>query len=142
MPNISLMREAADSRARGNVASAIKTSVAKLTRDYMDMHVDYFNQDAAGSDEFISVVSKLTSDQTLLNCRVIDHWQDPKTGAYYSLARMDQSDEFYKDYKDAMKKAISDQHLAIVTQKRDEAEKTLDAEVEKLRANEDKILGK
>lgn len=142
MPNISLLREAADSRARANVASEMKTVVAKLTRDYMDMHVDYFNQDAAGSDEFISYVSKLTTDETLLNCRVNDRWQDTKTGALYSLARMDSNDEFYKNYKENLKKAISDKHLAVVTAKRDEAEKTLDAEIEKQRANENKILGK
>lgn len=142
MPNIALLREAADSRARGNVASEMKATVAKLTRDYMDLHVNYFNQDAAGSDEFVSVVAKLTTDATLYGCRIVDRWQDPKTGAFYSLARMDNSDDLYKQYKASLKKAISDEHLAVVTAKRDEAEKALDAEVEKQRKREDQILGK
>lgn len=142
MPNIALMRETADARARANIASEMKTAVAKLVRDYMDMHVDYFNQDAAGSDEFITYVAKLTTDAILINCRIIDHWQDPKTGAYYSLAKMDASEDFYQQYKEAMKKALRDAHLASVIKKRDEAEKTLDAEIEKQRARESQILGK
>ena len=140
MPNIALLREASESRARANVASEIKTAVMKLTRDYMDMHVDYFDQDAAGSDEFISYVAKNVSDETLINCRIVDRWQDGKTGAFYSLAKMDQNEEFYKDYKESVRKAIRNKHYAVVKEKREEAEKTLDAAIEKQRARENKIL--
>jgi hypothetical protein len=141
MPNIALLRETADSRARANVASEIKTAVEKLVKDYMDMHTDYFNKDTAGSDEFISYISKSVTDAILINCRIIDRWQDPKTGAFYSLAKMDQNEEFYKQYKEALRRSLSDAHYNIVKEKADKALKDLDSDVEKQRQREKEILG-
>ena len=141
MPNIALLREAADNRARANVASEIKTAIEKLVKDYMDMHTDYFNKDVAGSDEFITYVSKSVTDAILINCRIIERWQDPKTGAFYSLAKMDQSEEFYKQYKEALKRALSDAHYNIVKEKVDNALSELDLDIKKQRQREKEILG-
>jgi len=141
MPNIALLRETADNRARANIASEMKTAVEKLVKDYMDMHVDYFNKDSAGSDELTSFVSKSVTDAILINCRIIDRWQDPKTGAFYSLAKMDQNEEFYKQYKEALRRSLSDAHYNIVKEKADKALTDLDSDIEKQRQREKEILG-
>jgi hypothetical protein len=140
-PNIALQRKASDNRAREDVAATMKTTVASLIKDFMEHHVDYFNTDTASSDEFVSYVSKSVTDATLINCKIVDRWEDADTGALYSLARFDLNDSFYDTYKNKLKAAIREQHGAIVKERAEEAIKTLDTEIEKQRANEKDILG-
>lgn len=140
MPNIALQREASESRARGNVASSMNTYVAKLVKDYMDHHVDYFDQEnTAGSDEFVSSVSKSVTEAQLVGSRIVDHWTDPATGAMYSLARIDTANTF-DEYKEKLKKAIRDNHGKALKARTDDALKDLDKELGKQREREKEIL--
>ncbi|HBL18358.1 MAG: hypothetical protein A2X36_10905 [Elusimicrobia bacterium GWA2_69_24] len=141
MPNIALQRKASDNRARQEVGETMKTEVASLTKDFMEQHTDYFRPDAAGSDELISYVSKSVSEATLINCKVVDRWDDPATGAFYSLARMDLNTAVYDKYKESVKKAIRDQAGAVIKEKANEALANLDAEIDKQRTREAAILG-
>jgi len=142
MPNISLQRKMADQRAREEVAASMKTSMKSMVKDYMDHHVDYFNpNDTAGSDEFGSYVSKSVVDQELVNCRVIDHFEDPDTGALYSLARMDANSDVMDQYKESLKQAIRDNHGNVLRARTDDALKELDKNVDEQRQHENQLLG-
>ncbi|GEM_PF-622577 len=141
-PNISLMREKADSRARADMAAQIKVTVQKLTMDYMSDHKDYFDQkDTAGSDEMTTVVSKQVVDQTLMGSHIIDRWTDPQTGALYALATMDITDGFYDSYEQALKKALRTQHQLETKQNMDDAMGQLDKAVSDQHQREATIIG-
>lgn len=141
MPNITMQRKMADQRAREEVAASMKTSMKSMVKDYMDHHVDYFNADTAGSDEFATFVSKSVVDAELINCRVVDHWEDTDTGAFYALARMDSSTDLYNQYKENLRKAISENHAKIVGARAADAIKELDAAVDGQRKRENELLG-
>ncbi|HVZ80216.1 MAG TPA: LPP20 family lipoprotein [bacterium] len=141
-PNISLMREKADSRARADLAAQLKVAVKKLTSDYMSDHKDYFDQaNTAGSDEMTTVVSKQVVDQVLVGSHIVDRWTDPETGALYALARMDIGDGLYDAYEAALKRALKSQHKLATQQDMKAAMADLDKEVADQRQHEDKIIG-
>lgn len=141
MPNTMLMRETADSRARAQLATEIKTSIQKMVEDYIHNNMDYFDKEnTAGSDELVQYVSKEVIDTTLVGASIIDRWQDPETKDLYSLARIDLSNNFYDEYKTALKKAISKEHFNFVKEKKDEMLKKLNEEIEKQRKKEKEIL--
>ena len=56
--NPAAMIERAEHRARLQIARGIKTYVAALLKDFMVDYPDYFNPDAAGSEEYLERVSK------------------------------------------------------------------------------------
>lgn len=140
-PNIALQRTVADDRSRQQLAAILNTTVKRLIRDFMEEHKNWFNPEASGSDEFNTVVSKNVTKATLVGSQIIDRWEDPKSGALYSLAVMDLQSSFYDQYKKKMKQAIRNQHRAIVAEKRKEAESQLDAEIDKQQKRENEILG-
>ena len=142
MPNIALQRKMADQRGREEVAATLKTSLKSMVKDYMDHHVDYFKaEDTAGSDEFSSYVSKSVVDAELMDSRVVDHWDDPDTGALYALVRMDSGSHLYDQYKDTLKQALRDAHGAALKARTEDAIKDLDKAVADERGREKEILG-
>jgi hypothetical protein len=141
MPNFALQRKACDARAREDVAATLKTSVQSLTKDFMDHHVDAFDPaNSAGSDEMVQSVAKSVVDAELVDCRVIDHWEDPETRVLYGLARMDMNSSVYDAYKENLKKAIRDNHGRVVAGKMADLTKELDSAVQGQREREKEIL--
>lgn len=141
-PNISLMREKADSRARADLAVQLKVAVKKLTLDYMSDHKDYFDQkNTAGSDEMSTVVSKQVVDQTLIGSRIIDRWKDPETGALYSLAKLKVGDGVFDAYENALRKSLRNQHRLETEERMNNALGQLDKEITDQRQRENQIIG-
>jgi hypothetical protein len=68
--NSSLLRTAADNRARNDLAKSIQFYSASLMKDYM---------------------ASTVTIQTLSGVEIIDHWQNPETGELFSLAKLDLS---------------------------------------------------
>lgn len=139
--NLQMRKDMADNRARQELADTLKTTVQRLVKDYMKEHKDYFNMEAAGADEFVTIVSKSVTDAVLVGSQIIDRWEDEKSGALYALAVMDLNSSFYDQYKEKMKKAIREQHRAVIKTRVKEAEADLDKEIEKQRKREKEILG-
>jgi len=142
MPNISLQRKMAEQRAREEIATELKTSIKSMVKDYMDHHVDYFNAaDTAGSDEFSSYVSKSVTEAELVDSRIVDFYEDDKTGALYALARMDTGSQLYTEYKDDLKKAIEQTEGAVVKGQAEAALKDLDKAIADQQSREKQVLG-
>jgi len=96
---------------------------------------------ATRSDELISAVSKSVSQAVLINCKIVDRFEDAEANTFYALARIDMNSNVYDQYKENVKKAIREQHRAVVKERADEALGSLDAEIEKQRSREKEILG-
>lgn len=141
-PNKAAQLEGAKTRARAEIATTLSTNVQKLVRDFMEEHRDWFNlNDTAGSDEFLSVVTKQVTEQTLVGCKQVDSWEDPTTGDLYVLFVLDLGNNLYNSYKQSLRRVISEQHRAVVAERVNEALKELDKEIEKQRQREKEILG-
>jgi hypothetical protein len=107
MPNVGLQHKAADLRAREAVAATLKTSVRSMIKDYMEHSADYFKPGGpASSQEKVEYISQGVVDAELANCRILDYWEDPETGALYALAKLDLNDGFYGSYKANLEKAL------------------------------------
>ena len=107
MPNVGLQRKTADMRAREAIAATLKTSMQSMLHDYMQHSADYFKPNGeASSKEFVDYVANATSDAELSNCRILDYWEDPETGALSAIAKLDLNDGFYGDYKANLAKAL------------------------------------
>lgn len=107
MPNIALQRKTADMRAREAIAATLKTSMQSMLHDYMQHSADYFKPNGeASSKEFVDYVANATSDAELSNCRILDYWEDPETGALHAIAKLDLNDGFYGSYKANLAKAL------------------------------------
>ncbi len=138
-PNIALQRKIADNRARQELAAQISTYVATFMKDFMEQHKDYFNPDAAGSDELVQFVSKSVSEATLVGSQIVDRWTDPRDGTLYSLAVL-RVDDVLNQIKEKTKQAIRAQHRAVVVEKANELVKELDKAVEQKRQYESGVV--
>ena len=136
-PNLAAMRERAEHRARLQIARSIKTYVAALLKDFMTDYPDYFNPDAAGSEEYLERVSKEVVEATLYGVQIVDHWTDPKDGTLYALARArkDEVDNIFKERLRMIKGLL-------LKEKTEEALKQLDEELKKLDLREKSTLEK
>jgi len=141
-PNTAVRLEGARTRARADLAATLSTNVKRLTKDFVEEHKDWFNiNDTAGSDEFLSIVTKELTDQTLVGSKQVDSWEDPKMGDLYMLYVVDMGNDFYNSYKQTLRRAISEKHRAVVVERMNEALQDLDKEVDKERAKEKEVLG-
>ncbi len=88
MKQFSLLRTAADNRARNEVAKVFQFYTASLMKDFMEstMAGDP-NVTSEGQD--IQVVIKTVTAMTLSGVEIVDHWQNPATGEFFALARLD-----------------------------------------------------
>lgn len=140
-PMAQARKNAADNRARQELADTMQLNVKKLVTDFIEQHKDYFNPDTAGADEFTQTIAKSVTDQQLMGAQIIDRWECEEKNMMASLAVIDLNSSFYDMYKAKMKQLIRDRHRAIVKEKADEAAKELDKEIKEQRQRENEILG-
>ncbi|HOJ86180.1 MAG: LPP20 family lipoprotein [Elusimicrobiales bacterium] len=141
IPHTMLMREAADSRGRTEIASQIRTHVEKLYKDYYGNNKDYVDPQKGNVNELIEVARREFVDEVLIGVRIIDRWQDPETKAFYSLAYLNLENNFYDQYKNSLRKTLEEKHYMFVKEKAENMFKEMDSMVEKQRAREKEILG-
>ena len=142
MPNVSLQRKTADMRAREAIAATLKTSMQSMLNDYMQHSADYFKPTGeASSKEFIDYVAKGTSDAELSNCRILDYWEDPETGALHAIAKLDLKDGFYGSYKANLEKALRPGGPGADIQGAEAALKVLDTTLTDQKAHALDVLG-
>lgn len=83
--NISLSRQTADNRARGEIASMFDVYVAKMMKDYQrSTTAGDFN--ASAEEQDVVSAQKTITDVTLRGVEIREHWTDPNSGALYALA--------------------------------------------------------
>jgi hypothetical protein len=144
-PNVAMQRKMADERAREEVAAEIGESVTAMFKDMMSAHADYFKPDTAGSEDAADYVSKSIVDETLVGCRIVDHWEDPETGALYSLAKLDLDSNFVESYKKKLNELFSGKDKSttagvLAEEKMTKAVAELDKNVEDQRARLGQIV--
>ncbi len=92
--NRPLGRMAADNRARAEIAEGFERYSAVLMADYsLSSSATNFSQ--KGEVEQIEKSLRVLSLDTLSGIVIIDHWIDPSTGVFYTLARLDL--KYFKD---------------------------------------------
>jgi hypothetical protein len=97
--NPSLLRTTADNRARNDLAKIFQFYTASLMKDYMGATTA--NKPGVSSEEqLIEQAMKTVSGMTLSGVEIVDHWQNPATAQFFSLARLDLS-----AFKDSLEKA-------------------------------------
>jgi len=97
--NVSLLRTAADNRARNEIAKEFQFYTASLCKDYQ-ASITGGDIKASSEEQLVECVGKTITAQTLSGIKIVDRWEDPKTGAFYSLARLD-----LDAFKDSLEKA-------------------------------------
>ncbi len=141
-PNRAVQIEGAKVRARAEIAATLSTNVQKLVRDFMEEHKDWFNiNDTAASNEFLSIVTKQVTEQTLVGSKQVDFWYDTATGDLYVLFVLDLGNNLYENYKQALRRTISEKHRSVVVERMNEVLQQLDKEIEKQRQREKEIFG-
>ncbi|MFZ3072394.1 MAG: hypothetical protein WA162_04050 [Thermodesulfobacteriota bacterium] len=114
---LSLLRTAADDRARNEVAKTFEFYTASLTKDYMASTTAgdivsgtarEANMKATAEEQHVESVIKTVTATTLSGVEIVEHWQNPATGELFSLAKLDlkafedlaeKSNELNKDVK-------------------------------------------
>jgi hypothetical protein len=86
--NISLARQTADNRARGEIAKMFDLYVAAMMKDYQ-RSTTAGNFQASAEEQDVVSAQKTITEVTLRGVEVRDHWTDPATGALYALALLD-----------------------------------------------------
>lgn len=86
--NPSLLRRAADSSARADIASTLETYVARLTKAYM-ASTTAGDMSASSEEQHVEEALKTFTKATLHGARIINHWKDPVDGTLYSLCELD-----------------------------------------------------
>jgi len=99
MQNISLMRTAADNRARNEVAKVFQFYTASLMKDYAASTVAG-DPNTTSEEQHVEQAIKTVTTMTLSGVEVVDHWQNPATQEFFALARLDLAS--FKDNFDRM----------------------------------------
>ena len=86
--NISLARQTADNRARGEIAKLFDVYIAAMMKDYQRSTTAGDFQASAEEQDVVSAQKTIT-EVTLRGVELRDHWTDPATGALYALAILD-----------------------------------------------------
>jgi hypothetical protein len=94
MQNSSLMRSAADNRARNEVAKVFQFYTASLMKDYMASTVAG-DPNVTSEEQHVEQAIKTVTSMTLSGVEIVDHWQHPASGELFALARLDL--EAFKD---------------------------------------------
>jgi hypothetical protein len=142
MPNVGLQRKTVDLRAREAVAATLKTSVRSMIKDYMEHSADYFKPNGpASSQEKVEYISQGVVDAELSNCRILDYWEDPETGALHALAKLDLDDGFYGSYKANLAKALRESGASANIKESEKELKELDAKIQAQKAGIAQLAG-
>lgn len=86
--NASLMRTAADNRARNDIAKVFQFYTASLMKDYAASTMAG-DVKVTAEEQHVEQAVKTVTAMTLSGVEIVDHWQHPATGELYSLARLD-----------------------------------------------------
>jgi hypothetical protein len=97
--NPPLLRQAADNRARNEVSKVFETYTSSLMRDYM-ASTTAGDPDVTSEEQHVEQAIKTVSANTLSGIEVVEHWQHPATGEFFSLARLD-----LEAFKDSLEKS-------------------------------------
>jgi len=97
--NFSLLRAAADNRARNEIAKIFQFYTASLMKDYM-ASTTAGNPNETSEEQHVEQAIKTVTSMTLSGVEIVDHWQNPETGELFSLARLD-----LQAFKDNLNKA-------------------------------------
>lgn len=127
--NVSLMRSSADNRARNEIAKTMQIYTASLMKDYQATTSADANLGVA-DEQHIEQAIKTVTTMTLSGAEIVDHWQNPETGEFYSLARLD-----LNSVKDTFDKAkeLNAKVKEYVRQNADKLHDQLEKEEEKLK---------
>lgn len=97
--NPSLLRSTADNRARNELAKIFQIYTASLMKDYAASTTAGV-PGVSSEEQLVEQAIKTVSGMTLSGVEIVDHWQHPATGEYFSLARLDLA-----AFKDNLEKA-------------------------------------
>lgn len=111
--NPSLLRSAADNRARAEMQKLFETYTASLMKDYA-ASTTAGDFSATSEEQHVEEAVKTFAAGTLNGVQIVDHWIHPVDGTMYSLARLDldafgnmldRSKELSAKVKDRVKRA-------------------------------------
>ena len=86
--NRALLQSTSDNRARAEIAKIFETYSAQLMKDYM-ASTTAGDGSASSEEQHVEQATKTFSAATLSGVQIVDHWQDPKDGSMFALARLD-----------------------------------------------------
>lgn len=92
--NPALEKDAADNRARYEIARVLGTYVSALYKDYQSASTSSDGIPAA-EQQMVEQALKTSVDETVRGAKIIDHWRNPNNGALWALGRLDLDD--YKE---------------------------------------------
>ncbi len=99
MRNTSLLRTAADNRARNEVAKVFEFYTKSLMKDYA-ASTTAGDPNVTSEEQHVEQAIKTVTSMTLTGVEIVDHWQNPDTMELFSLARLD-----LDTFKDNLNKA-------------------------------------
>ncbi|MEE9523342.1 MAG: LPP20 family lipoprotein [Thermodesulfovibrionales bacterium] len=127
--NFSLLRSAADNRARNEVAKIFQFYSASLMKDYMASTMAG-DPNVSSEEQHVEQAVKTVTSMTLSGVEIVDHWQHPETGELFALARLDL--EAFKNNMDKAKE-LNRQVRDYIRQNADRLHGDLEEEEEKMR---------
>ncbi|MBI5409171.1 MAG: hypothetical protein HZA14_07385 [Nitrospirae bacterium] len=130
MENFSLLRTAADNRARNEVAKVFQFYTASLCKDYMASTMAG-DPKVTAEEQHVECAGKTVTAMTLSGVEIVDHWQHPATGELFALARLD-----LNTFKDNLEKArdLDEKVKNYIKQNADKLHEKLEKEEEKMQA--------
>ena len=87
IPDVYLLRKAANTRGREELAAQLRTMVQAVMKDYTEAAFTG-SMDQGQIQSLTSNVAKSIIDETLIGSTQVDTWEHPKTGDIYVLVRM------------------------------------------------------
>lgn len=130
--NLSLLRTAAKNRATNEVAKVFQTYTSSLMKDYAASTTGGVAK-VSSEEQHVEQAIKTVTSMTLSGVQIVDQWQDPKTGEYFALARLD-----LDAFKDSMEKAqeLNSKVKEYIKQNADRLHQELEKEEAKLNKTE------
>lgn len=95
----SMLRAAADNRARSEVAKVFEFYTASLMKDYMASTTSG-EPGVSSEEQHVEQAIKTVTARTLSGVQIVDHWQHPSTMELYSLATLD-----LEEFSEALQRA-------------------------------------
>jgi len=97
--NPSLKRSAADNRARNEVAKIFKFYTASLMKAY-NASTMAGDPNVTSEEQHVEEAVKTVTAMTLSGVEIVNHWENPATHEFFSLARLD-----LETFKDSLQKS-------------------------------------
>ncbi len=86
--NSSLLRKTSENRAKNEIAGVFNIYTASLMKDYM-ASISNLDPNAMGEEQLVEQAIKTVTSASLSGVKVIDHWVNPNTQEFFSLASLD-----------------------------------------------------